>query len=218
MSRMQRISGFLMLWHKSSARVRALVDGMYLWRYARDLYERVCVPPHILWGMNYKAWSLYWTSSGTSNQMWGVWNAGRFPPIQTLFLLCSRWLMDLKPFTPMRDVRFPPWFPLEHWNEYFWTFSFLRDNLDLTLRCWKAAEGPTQQMYQWNETKAQSCRGALLTAAVARVTPLLQSSELGGESEGCVAAEVMHSPFTLSQVTGRRAALTVRRTTEEWSF
>lgn len=117
--------------------------------------------------------------------------------------------------------------PGSHWNIEMSIFGqknrpffLLRDNLDLKWRCWKAAEGPTQLIYQLNETKAgctelrrgpsHSCGGEGDTPA-----PVFRA---GGESEGCAAAEVMHSPFTLAQVTGRRALLTVRHTTEEWSF
>lgn len=113
------------------------MDGMYLWRYARDLHERVCVPKQILWGMNYKAWSLYWTSSGTSDQIWRVWNAGRSPPIQTLFLLSSRWLMDLMPFTSMQDVRFSG--NQRCWKAAEWDQSRLH----------KAATGPFSQLRWW---------------------------------------------------------------------
>lgn len=96
--------------------------------------------------------------------------------------------------------------PGSHWNiemsifgQKNRSFFFLRDNLDPTLRCWKAAEGPSQLIYQLKETKAGCTklqRGPSHSCGGDGDTPA-SVSRAEGESEGCAAAEVMHSPFTL---------------------
>lgn len=207
MSRMQRISRFLMLWHKT--RVHVCVRS-WMGCICGDTHMTF-MPQHILRGMNYKAWSLYWTSSGTSNQIFGM----LVDSLQSKhYFYCVQGRTWDSPLGPHWNIE------MSIFGQKNRPFSFLRDNLDLTLRCWKAAEEPTQQIYQLNETKAgctELRRGPSHSCGGDGDTPA-SVFRAGGESEGCAAAEVMHSPVTLSQVTGRRAPLTVRHTQKNGHF